>query len=182
VTASEAWLFGKPTIDMKLTDGDYWFAEEIARGNDVVTNEKALFDCIRYYLNGGEISSQFLKVREEFISKWFYRIDGNRTMKCAKVINAFLESSKPKPRSLQISNLRITARLGLRHALSIPYHQSVRFWTKKQGDGNLIDNYGQYDKTIQPADVKTWVTKVKNLVYNQKIVRIQGIKGSSESY
>jgi surface carbohydrate biosynthesis protein len=164
VTAAEAWLFGKPTIEMKLTDGDYWFSDELARGSDLVTDEKALFDRIRYYLSGGEISSQFLKIREEFISKWFYNIDGNRTIKCAKVINAFLESNKPKPNFLRMNNLRVTARLGIRHAFSIPYHQSVRFWAKRQENGNLIDNYGHHDKTIQPDDVKTWVNKIKKFL------------------
>jgi len=167
ITAPEAWLFGKPTIEMKLTDGDYWFSEELAKGNHLVMNEDALLDCIRYYLNGGMIPSQYLKVREAFITKWFYRIDGQRTMECAKVINNFLQNNKPKPNFLQMSDMRLAARLRIRHTFSTPYYQSVRSVLRRNNKNEyLIDYYGQRDKTVQPEDVKAWVQKVKTLVYN----------------
>jgi len=95
-SATEAGFLGKPTICMMLEPDYKENLADLNWGSDIVEDYASLYSKVRFYLyEHGEISKELKRNRQLFNDKWFYRIDGESTMRTAKVINSYLQGVEP---------------------------------------------------------------------------------------
>jgi len=92
-TGLEAWLMGLPTFEMRLHPGDLLINQERDPGSEIVTSYAEFEKAMHYYLMGGKIPETQQKAREAYLARWFYRVDGRRTLACAAAIWKLLQSS-----------------------------------------------------------------------------------------
>ncbi len=93
-TASiEAWLCDKPTLHLEIIKSPVY--SEIVAGSNIIHNFDELADDLTYYLAGGKIPKRLLSERSRILKKWFFKVDGESTNRCAKEIMKIM----PKGRS-----------------------------------------------------------------------------------
>jgi hypothetical protein len=92
-TAVEAWMWGKPTIEMGMDDVPQWRWSEREAGSDVVRDASTLMGTIRDYLNGRTVEAAAHRYRCDYIKTWFGAGagDGRRCANAAATISRFLE-------------------------------------------------------------------------------------------
>lgn len=170
-TGIEAWVYGLPSIDFHLEDYGGWDvnlegpATDALAGNDMAQDLESLTERIHYYLRGGKIDAKKLEARESYIKKWFYRIDGLSSQRCAEEIAKCLESNQPKPK-FRLRHLRPKgmAKIILYHLMQIPYDSPMK--KPKLVNGVFVDALGQADKIVHRDDVKAWSQLIRK-IYTQ---------------
>jgi hypothetical protein len=89
-TAVEAWMWGKPTIEMGMDDVPQWRWPEREAGSDMVSDARALTSTIRDYLNGRKVDAATDRYRRDYIRTWFGTGDGRRCADAAAAISGLL--------------------------------------------------------------------------------------------
>jgi surface carbohydrate biosynthesis protein len=163
-TGTEAWLMGKPTIDLKLNPDEMWFSEEMASGGDVARSSDELMERVSYYLLGGAIGSEKIRSRESLIHKWFHQVDGKSSERHADIIHDFLEAHPSEPRiPRDWRNLSMIAKARLRRLLGVePYESLLEMLpflraNGRSGDQRFLVNRDRY---FTSAEVDAWVEKI----------------------
>ena len=159
-TGVEAWLLDVPSIEYHSADYYGWSmqlggaAAEAARGNDVVSDTTGLIDRIDYYLNGGAPSKEQSEVRDAYIKKWLYQVDGKRCMTHANVLAKIAsEPKRTKGPELDFSLMRSMAKEQARTYVN-------RFRKPSKG----ADKLGQVDCRILPEDAEAWRQRVREIL------------------
>ncbi len=95
----ESWLsdIERPTIhltshDIKLTN----FKDYIFNGSDIAHNSEELNKLVCGYISGIKVGSEKIEFRQDFIKKYLYASDSNRTKHCAGIIDEFLKDRKKR--------------------------------------------------------------------------------------
>lgn len=166
-TGIEAWLMGIPSINFHMESYGAWNldvegpAKEALAGDDLVTDENSLEERIEYYLKGGCVAPEKLAVQEGYITRWFYRVDGLSSFRCAERIAAHLEDSRPNPRfKLSSLGIRPIAKMLVNRSLGRALDTPIRS-RMKYDNGIPVDFLGQRDKTVREEDVLAWAGKVR---------------------
>jgi surface carbohydrate biosynthesis protein len=159
-TGVEAWLLNVPSIEHHSADYYGWSmqlggaASEAARGNDVVSDTDALIERVDYYLNGGTPSAEQLAVRDSYIKKWLYQVDGRRCMTHARILaQVASETKRTQGPSLDFSLLKTLAR-----------EQARMYFNEFRKPSKGADRLGQVDCRIAPDDAEIWRQRVREVL------------------
>ncbi|MBI9044553.1 MAG: hypothetical protein JEZ06_08710 [Anaerolineaceae bacterium] len=95
-TGIEAWLLEKPTVEMEMGNSHPFIWKEMSNGSEIAKSKSHLGSIIDYYLEGGEIPKKIINSRKEYLERWFYKVDGNRTLEAAFEINNLLSKNQRK--------------------------------------------------------------------------------------
>lgn len=150
-TATEAWIFGKPVIQMEAGSYDAQARPEYTAGNHVADGLEEVDAAVQMYLSGGRITDEQRRAREEFIRDFYYQVDGRASERCAAIIHKVLsppdydDDDRARARAAarqRYAELRrsedalLTNRV--KDLLGLERELSLRFWRKyTKKDGNL---------------------------------------------
>ena len=148
-TASEAWMWGKPTIEMGMDKHPARTWPEREAGSDIAEDTKSLIELVRYRLIT-PVDSNLHEYRLNYIHTWFGAADGHRCEAAAQAIHQYsLErktiSSRQPIRGLGISH-RDTAKAVLKRWLNRTASQPLI-------GRNRSEAIGAEDKLIRRRDI-----------------------------
>ncbi|HET7564447.1 MAG TPA: surface carbohydrate biosynthesis protein [Gemmatimonadaceae bacterium] len=140
-TATEAWMLGKPVLELAM--GRYHGATPVehVRGNHVVTSLEETEEAIGCYLAGMPVSAERQRARDAYLTHMYNGIDGRASERCAALIDRVL--SPPAYSDADQASVRAAARAALAHwkraedarivnrfkdAFGISRRRSLRFW------------------------------------------------------
>lgn len=86
-TATEAWMLGKPTINLEIGKIRRPVRNEYSAGNKRVYDIDAAEKAISNYLNGAAVEAEQLTTRDEFLRDFYFRVDGKSGKRAAAVID-----------------------------------------------------------------------------------------------
>ncbi len=142
-TATEAWMFGKPVLNLEIGEYRRPVREEYATGNHPVGNTDEAEIAVKKYLAGSQIPLSQQNARSAFIKDFYYLIDGNAHQRCAQAIHEVLSgenfSAADQTRkneltanALQCREQRENARLPnrLNDLIGFDRNSSMKFWKK----------------------------------------------------
>jgi surface carbohydrate biosynthesis protein len=89
-TATEAWMLGKPVIQIEGAEFSYQAREEYKAGSHVVNTVEETEAAIQRYLNGASILEAAARAQDAFIRDFYYRIDGKAGERAAAQIHELL--------------------------------------------------------------------------------------------
>lgn len=144
-TATEAWMFGKPVLNLEIGKYRRPVREEYAICNHRVFNLDEADAAIGKYLGGMQISESQKIARDKFVSDFCFKIDGKSSERCASAINEILALSESESANLNGNDgLTREARINLKIAedstiadkvkdfIGLDRTKSVRFWKKNR--------------------------------------------------
>jgi surface carbohydrate biosynthesis protein len=85
-TASEAWLLGKPVINLEIGEYRRPVRPEYRLGNHPVASIDDAEKAVRAYLDGAEIPQSQRAARDAFIADFYGPVDGRAGKRCADLI------------------------------------------------------------------------------------------------
>jgi surface carbohydrate biosynthesis protein len=142
-TATEAWMLGKPVLEMEIGGFRNRTDERYRAGNRIVMSLDEADSAIREYLAGAPISGEQREAREQFIADFYYRIDGKASERCAERIHEvvspphYTDDECAATRSaaerafagwMAMEDARLTNRF--KDLLGIRRNVSLRFWSR----------------------------------------------------
>lgn len=140
-TATEAWMLGKPVLEMEIGNYNSPMLPEYSAGNAVVSTAEEAERLVERYLAGAPVATSIQSAREAYIRNAYYLIDGGSTRRAAHVINEcislpnYSDADQAATRSAitkewscwtQKENSRFANRF--KDALGIERDVSLRFW------------------------------------------------------
>jgi surface carbohydrate biosynthesis protein len=85
-TATEAWMLGKPVLNLEVGRYNRVVRDEYRSGNHPVTSLAEADEAVQQYIQGMPVDDAQQKARAAFIASFFYRIDGKSSERCAERI------------------------------------------------------------------------------------------------
>ncbi len=155
-TATEAWMFGKPVLQLEI--GDYNFQPEdlYQNGCDVVHSVEQARSAVEGYIAGAAIPPMQKRARDAFLTATYYRIDGGSGLRIAHALHrlasppAYTDEDQNRTqdairRAFTDWKQREDARLvnRVKDVLHIPRHVSLRWW-KELPRRDTWGNWGGY--------------------------------------
>jgi len=140
-TATEAWMLGKPVLELTMGRYHHPIRADYLQGNVLVDNLESAEDAIRRVLDGHLMSVGQVRAREKFLQEVYYRIDGRSAERCADRIAELVappgytdadqalvrEAADQASRQWKAQeNGRLTNRL--KDLLRFDRRRSLRFW------------------------------------------------------
>jgi surface carbohydrate biosynthesis protein len=176
-TATEAWMLGKPVLDLNIGKYHFEALREYKVGSHVINSLDEADELIKSYLSGLPIPEEQQRAREAFIAEFYHRIDGKAAARCAEQMNRLLlppyytdedqlrtraAVNKEFERWKQAEDTRPVNRL--KDFLRIDRGVSLRVW-KKMLRGEARDNLGWFvpEVEIQPEMVGSLYGKYDGL-------------------
>jgi len=92
--STEAVMLDKPVITMAFETIDDDFYVENIKYLPTAHNYEEFENLVNKYLKEGKMENEFKIKQLEFIENWFYKIDGNSTLRCANEIDKFIKNTK----------------------------------------------------------------------------------------
>lgn len=160
LTGLEAWIMGKPTVELHLNPDEWYHSPVMASGSDEVFNYEQLRERIDYYLNGGSIEPSKLEAREKVISQWCDRLDGRASLRFVDEVDKFLQGQKKAVRRFSFADIKNYL---LYYIFIFPDYlvldmRLYKNWNKK------IDKLGRTDKYFVEQDIKYWEDRLKPIL------------------
>jgi len=172
-TGTEAWLLGKPTIDLNFIKLHWEKFEEGAEqkgagfdaheAEDLAESPQEVIEKLRAYLDGAAVSDELLRKRDAYVHKWFHTVDGHATDRVVQAIENAVDQRKPE----QLSFWRrkaLTARVKIRikQLLRLPFDE----WWRRPGRPieSEYDAIGHWDRVICQRDVMEWEKRLRPLL------------------
>lgn len=156
-TAIEAWMLGKPTIELHLHPDEFYFSEEHAHGSDIAYNYDDLKQYINYYAHGGKIANSIVLYRNVFLKKLCYKTDGRRTIEVAEIITQFLNVHEKARYSFSLHDFISLYPKEYGKQL----YRYIRNFIRKRFIGT--DKLGRIDKQFMKKDVKFWEERISSV-------------------
>lgn len=158
MTGVEAWIMGKPSLQLHLHPDEFYFSMEHAKGSNIIYGYNEMKDYVSHYINGGTIDSSIKNYRDDFLKKWCHILDGNRTMEAANIIAEFVLQTPPK------TNYSFSAKDFFRIYPREYFKQILRYgrnfmWKHMIG----ADKIGRIDKQFTRKDLKFWESCMKSV-------------------
>jgi surface carbohydrate biosynthesis protein len=144
-TATEAWMLGKPVLEVMFGNYQVRSPAEYMEGNHVVTEIAAMEALLEECVAGtaGALPEAQLRVRDEYLRTLYFRIDGQAGERCAEHIDALLAPARhddaaherigrDAAQEYRVWKSQRDRRLSsrVRRALGIGRRQSLQFWTR----------------------------------------------------
>lgn len=160
-TATEAWMLGKPVLELEIGHYQIPIRPEITSGNHIVRTIDEADAAVIGYLGGTPISDEQQKAREAVLFDNYYRIDGKSSERSAALIHEFVTS--PNYTDEDQRKTREAVRLAheewkaaedrrtpnrLKDWMGIRRNVSLRFWKRFLRD-EVKDNFGLFVPEIE---------------------------------
>jgi len=148
-TAVEAWMWGKPTIEMGMDKHPALAWPEREAGSDIAEDAKSLVELVRYRL-ATPVDSKLHAYRTNYIHTWFGAADGHRCEAAAQAIHQFALERQMTPSRQPICGLGISKSQAVKAVL--------RRWLNRTASEPLIGRHrsktvGAEDKLIRRRDI-----------------------------
>ena len=154
LTALEAWMAGKPTIQLIFEKYALWFHEEHAKPNVPCNEPDELVPLIRRLLKEFNPASPPVQ-RLAHLKKWCHSMDGASCKSVATVItDAVARIPEPDWSQLTANDYRRAVKLKLLRAFGLPYHFNPFLPLKRalRPQKYAVKSFA-YSKSIRPRDV-----------------------------
>jgi surface carbohydrate biosynthesis protein len=86
-TATEAWMLGKPVLELEVGKYHSAMLPEYSSGNDVVSSQEEAERVIENYLDGAAVEKSLQRARERYLYNSYHLIDGGSSRRAAEAIN-----------------------------------------------------------------------------------------------
>jgi hypothetical protein len=141
-TATEAWMLGKPVLELETEQYRFaWAPQEFRDGNRVVRSLDEADESLIEMVGNGSIPVEQQRARGSFLEEFFSRVDGKASERVARRLHelisppSYTAADRSRKQELFRSILReretiAAARWGnrLKDSLGIPRRTSLRFW------------------------------------------------------
>lgn len=155
-TAMEAWLAGKPTISIALTQFPYWFTENYKRLSPIADSPDSMVSKVKDAL-ASPAQEEYAQDREIHLDRWLGGHDGTSARRAAKEIHDLITRRNNRPKiPARFSNLRKKWKLFFFHAFDQPYTFRPKHYFRqrfKSRQEQVSIKYRNYLKSIRPSDV-----------------------------
>jgi hypothetical protein len=159
-TAVEAWMWGRPTIEMGMDKHPARTWPEREAGSDVAEDAKSLIELVRYRV-ATPIDSTLQEYRSNYIHTWFGAADGHRCEAAAKAIHqCALERQTTSPRQ-RIRGLGISYRDAAKAVLRRWLNRAA---TEPMTGRNRLEGIGAEDKWIRRGDITDYERMLRTKV------------------
>ena len=157
LTGIEAWIMGKPTIELHLNPDDWYYSAEIAGGSDEVFNYEQLKERIDFYLNGGSVEPLKLKKRDNVLMEWCDELDGEASQRFANELDNFLLNGQNAKKSFSWLDIKNYV---LYYMFIYPNYRLLDMKLYKNSK-RKIDKLGRTDKYFREQDIKYWEDRLR---------------------
>jgi surface carbohydrate biosynthesis protein len=172
-TGLEAWIMGRPTLNLHLKD---WHSHEsdggalgdAARVDHLVSNADDVSEGLTRYLSGTGIDPSTAAARAQVLRRWLYRLDGQSTARQAQVIADYIAVARPSPRRRplalgrfgrgapkRLAQMAVNAMLG--RSFDMPLTAPVRH------AGIEVNERGYADRFVRQPDVNAWTARLRRI-------------------
>lgn len=157
-TATEAWILGKPVMNLEVGTYKRKVRDEYRRGNHIVTSLEEADKVLRGYLNGTPIPDAQLAARQAFLNDFFDRLDGRASERCAAGIHAtvsppsYTGADQARTRTALAETKAHEDRKPLNRLkglLGIPRTTSLRVWKRLLPAPEGLNNLGRFDPEVE---------------------------------
>ena len=168
-TGTEAWLLGKPTVEMSFITTHASFLEDgadvagAARDAETAEETAATPEClverIRSYIEGRAVPEHLQKLREEYTQRWFYQVDGRATERAIRQICRWVDEwNLKRTRFWRRGRLRQRLSMRIKEGIGFPFDE----WIRRPGRPieSELDFAGHWDREICQRDVLDWERKL----------------------
>lgn len=136
-TSTEAWFYDRPTINLFVGAAREYCLEEMSGGSVPAYTEADLYDSVTRFLKDPSIPPELQTAREDFIRKWFYRIDGQAGVRHVAAVERLLaRAGRPTDPPLDAETMRLKVIGALKRALGREPYESVRFWKRSRWESS----------------------------------------------
>jgi surface carbohydrate biosynthesis protein len=140
-TATEAWMLGKPVLELAIGNYERPVRQDLVAGNHVVTTIDEADRALQHYLDGAGIPVDVIAAREAFLHDFCLGIDGKAASRCASLIARTVSppdhadsdhalmlrlATKAHADLVRAENRRLTNRF--KDAVGISRDRSLRIW------------------------------------------------------
>lgn len=160
-TALEAWLLGKPTIELAFFKHPVFYDEETARCNRVCEDPAALPELVRREL-AAPAQQDLEPARRELLAWACNAPRGDSAYQVAAHIAAAV-AAHPEPAWSRLTwqDYRRTWKLQLKNALNLPY--GSKLWRLAWNQLPGVQPFIEEAKAITPALVRRWRDRLRRL-------------------
>jgi len=171
-TATEAWMLGKPVLELSIGSYERPVRHDLVAGSHVVRSTDEADRALQGYLDGSSIADDLQGARADFLEKFCFKIDGQAAFRCAELIartvsppahpdsdHALMRrlATKAHADAVHADDIRLPNRI--KDAVGIPRERSLRIWRQlldSEGRGNFGLFVAEVD--ITPAMVSSAYT------------------------
>lgn len=153
-TALEAWMAGKPTVELTFEKYPLWFHHDHGAANELCGESKALVPLVRKLLREFD-PSNLPAARVAHLKKWCDRTDGQSCRTLAGMIaDAVKAAPEPDWTKLTADDKRRGLKLKSLQSVGLPYHFNPFLPLKRflRPQKYAVKTFA-YSKSIRPADV-----------------------------
>ncbi|HYF36186.1 MAG TPA: surface carbohydrate biosynthesis protein, partial [Prosthecobacter sp.] len=151
-TAMEAWIAGKPTVELVFERHPVFFHENQADLNVLCDDPAQVVEVMSRELANPK-QEQYQEGRKQHLAKWCSSPNGRACEKVADILAAAIHAKQPPRRDFTFSERRKAAKLKLLKRFNLAYNFDPFLWLKRR---LLPKNYATkkfvYEKTIRPTD------------------------------
>ncbi len=157
-TALEAWILGKPTIELVFEKHPVYFHEETAQCNRLCDSPEKLPGLIERALNDPEQADQ-REARAKHLARWCASPSGRSSLKVAETIAKALEvRAEPRWDLINATDRRRAVKLKLKNSVGLPYGSNPWKLLLSALPGRAKNPLEA--KFIRPSDVRLWREKL----------------------
>ena len=168
-TGTEAWLLGKPTVELGFIAGHLpvleagadqaGAAQDAERAEDVAGSPDDVVDRLGHYLAGGAVDPALTDQRRAYADKWFSTVDGRATRRAVDRIGEWAGERRPARNAFwRRRGLRRRLTIRFKEWIGFPFDESLR----RPGPAvrSEFDRIGHWDRTICQRDVREWTRRL----------------------
>jgi surface carbohydrate biosynthesis protein len=170
-TGLEAWIMGRPTLNLHLKD---WHADEsgggalgdAARVDHLASTADDVSAGLTRYLSGAGVDPSVAAMRAQVLRRWLYRLDGESTARQAAAIADYITVASPSPRRRPLALGRLgrgapkrLARMAANAVLGRSFDLPLR--TPAKHDGIEVNELGFADRLVRQPDVDAWTARLR---------------------
>jgi surface carbohydrate biosynthesis protein len=138
-TSTEAWFYDRPTVNLFVGAAREYCLEEMSGGSVPVFTEDDLSDVVHRFLKDPSIPAELEQPRQEFIRKWFFRVDGQSGARHVAAVERLLaRAGRLSDPPLDMMTVRAKALHALKRVLGREPYESVRFWSRSPWDTSSL--------------------------------------------
>ncbi|MGV3757272.1 MAG: surface carbohydrate biosynthesis protein [Verrucomicrobiota bacterium] len=153
-TTMEAWIAGKPAVELIFEKHPVLYTEEVAKLSPHCEDPAKLVGMVEEYLRN-PAQKIYAEGRKAHLTKWCNNPSGHTTDRIADLI---ADAVKRKPASdfsqLTLTDHRRAMKLKLAQVVDEPYHYNPFQKLKAKLAGRHKTKLKAYNKAIRPSDVK----------------------------
>lgn len=153
-TSVEAWIHGIPVVDAQLHVDHIAGRPDIASGNFVARSEDEVVSLIDDCLDAPTIPEDLAVNRDQFIEKWFDKVDGHRCTTAAQSLDSFMSAWGRRKKFYPVSHgggVRSVVKASLHWAAGVPSGYTIAQAIVTRSADRI--KKGQFDKVISRLDV-----------------------------